>query len=94
MLFRSATNTVTALNTGPLDTTSIEGTGLANPHGSALSPDGQLLYISNANPNGSYESSSGEDVDTVVVIDTQTRDIETVVEVGKEPAGINTRWQP
>jgi hypothetical protein len=33
-------------------------------------------------------------VGTVVVMDTQTRDIETVVEVGKEPAGINTRWQP
>jgi YVTN family beta-propeller protein len=90
-----ATNTVTALDASSgLDTTTIEGRGLANPHGSALSPDGRFLYISNANPNGSYESSSGEDVGTVVVIDTQTREVQTVVEVGKEPAGINTRWQP
>jgi DNA-binding beta-propeller fold protein YncE len=89
-----ATNTVTALNTATLDTTTTQGRGLANPHGSALSPDGRFLYLSNANPNGSYESSSGEDVGTVVVIDTQTRQIQTIVEVGKEPAGINTRWQP
>ena len=89
-----ATNTITALDTGPLNTASIEGTGLANPHGSALSPGGQFLYVSNSNANGSYESSSGEDVGTVVVIDTQTHEIDAVIEVGHEPAGINTRWQP
>ena len=89
-----ATNTVTALATASFNTATVQGPGLANPHGSALSPDGRFLYVSNANANGSYESSSGENVGTVVVIDTQTRDIETVVEVGKEPAGINTRWQP
>lgn len=89
-----ATNTVTALGTTSLDTTRITDSGLANPHGSALSPDGRLLYVSNANPNGSYESSSGEDVGTVVVLNTQTNETETVIEVGKEPAGLNTRWQP
>jgi len=89
-----ATNTVTALETAGLDTTRITGPGLANPHGSALSPDGQLLYVSNANPNGSYESSSGDDVGTVVVLNTQTNEIEAVIEVGSEPAGLNTRWQP
>jgi len=89
-----ATNTVTALDTSSLAPTTLEGRGLANPHGSVLSPDGQLLYISNANPNGSYESSSGEDVGTVVVIDPQTRTIQKVIEVGNEPAGLNTRWQP
>ncbi|MFB6231575.1 MAG: YncE family protein [Salinibacter sp.] len=89
-----ATDTVTALNASSLAPETLEGKGLANPHGSALSPDGQFLYISNANPNGSYESSSGETVGTVVVINTRTFEIEDVIEVGNEPAGINTRWQP
>jgi DNA-binding beta-propeller fold protein YncE len=89
-----ATNTVTALDTSSLSTTSVGGEGLATPHGSALSPDGQFLYISNANANGSYESSSGDTVGTVVVLNTETLEIETVIEVGNEPAGLNTRWQP
>ena len=89
-----ATNTVTALDASSLTNTTLDGNGLANPHGSALSPDGQFLYISNANPNGTYESPSGETVGTVVVINTQTFEIETVIDVGNEPAGINTRWQP
>lgn len=89
-----ATNTVTALNTASLDAMTIEGPGLATPHGSVLSPDGKFLYVSNTNENGTFESSSDENVGTVVVIDTQTNEIDTVIEVGQEPAGINTRWQP
>lgn len=89
-----ATNTVYAVDTETLDTATIEGDGIAEPHGSALSPDGRFLYVSNNNTSGTYESSSGEDVGTVVVIDTQTNEIETVIEVGEEPAGLNTRWQP
>lgn len=89
-----ATNTMYAMDTESLDTTTIEGDGIAEPHGSTLSPDGRFLYVSNNNTNGTYESSSGEDVGTVVVIDTQTNEFETVIEVGEEPAGINTRWQP
>lgn len=85
---------VYALETQSLDTTSIRGKGLANPHGSAHSPDGKTLYISNTNVNGRYESASGEEVGTVVVIDTEDDEIKTVIEVGDEPAGINTRWQP
>jgi len=89
-----ATNTVYAMNTETFDTTTIEGEGLAQPHGSALSPNGRFLYISNNNLNGTYTPSSGENVGTVVAIDTQTNEIRAVIEVGKNPAGINSRWQP
>lgn len=89
-----ATNTVYAMDTETYSTTTIEGEGLAQPHGSALSPDGRYLYISNNNQNGTYIPTSGEDVGTVVVIDTRTNEIQTVIEVGENPAGINSRWQP
>lgn len=89
-----ATNTVYVLNTETLNTTTIQGEGLAQPHGSALSPDGRFLYVSNNNLNGTYNPPSGESIGTVVVIDTQTHQIRTVIEVGEKPAGINTRWQP
>ena len=89
-----AANTVNALETASRDTTTITGTGLAQPHGSALSPNGRFLYISNNNLNGTYEPSTRDGVGTVVVIDTQTHEIDTVIEVGEKPTGINTRWHP
>jgi len=89
-----ATNAVTVMDTNTLATSTIEGTGLAQPHGSALSPDGRFLYISNKNLDGTFDPPSGDDVGSVVVIDTQSNEIETVIEVGEEPSGINTRWQP
>lgn len=89
-----ATNTVYAMDTDTYETTTIEGRGLAQPHGTALSPDGQTLYVSNNNQNGTYEPSSGENVGTVVAIDTETNEIQTVIEVGENPAGVNTRWRP
>lgn len=89
-----ATNMVYLLNTETLSFTTVEGEGLAQPHGSALSPNGRFLYLSNNNQNGTYTPSSGEGVGTIVVIDTVTRQIRTVIEVGEKPAGINTRWRP
>ena len=89
-----ATNTVYAMDTDTYETTVIEGRGLAQPHGSALSPDGQTLYVSNNNQNGSYTPSSGEDIGTVVAIDTETNAIQAVIEVGENPSGLNTRWRP
>jgi YVTN family beta-propeller protein len=89
-----ATNTVYAVDTDTYETTVIEGDGLAQPHGTALSPDGQTLYVSNNNTNGSYTTPSGANVGTVVAIDTQADEIRTVIEVGADPAGLNTRWRP
>ncbi|MDZ7715620.1 MAG: YncE family protein [Balneolaceae bacterium] len=65
----------------------IEGEGLAQPHGSALSADGRYLYISNNNRNGTYGASSNG---TVAVINTETREIEKIIEVGAYPTGLGT----
>lgn len=73
-------NTVTALDTETLQAQLIEDEGLARPHGSALSPDGQYLYVSNNNEDG-----------TVAVIDTGTNEVVELIEVGNEPAGLGTR---
>ncbi len=73
----------------------IEGEGLAQPHGSALSADGKYLYISNNNRQGTYESEgagpNGEPLGTVTVIDTDARKIIKVIEVGPYASGIGSR---
>ena len=72
----------------------ITGPGLAEPHGSAVSADGRYVYISNRNLKGAYtptEDDGGEgQVGTVVVINTASNTIETVIEVDRYPAGIGT----
>jgi YVTN family beta-propeller protein len=73
----------------------IEGKGLAQPHGSALSADGKYLYISNNNRKGTYKASgkaeNGEPRGTVTVINTENREIETIIDVGSYPTGIGTQ---
>ena len=71
----------------------IEGNGLAQPHGSALSADGKYLYISNNNRQGTYiseSSSSADEPGTITVINTETNEIEKVIEVGVYATGIGT----
>ena len=69
----------------------IEGNGLAQPHGTALSSDGRYLYVSNQNMNMAYTSANGSNPGTVVVIDTQTAEIVKVLEVGTLPSGAGGR---
>lgn len=83
-------------------TGTIEGRGLAEPHGSALSPDGSVLYVSNNNLNGGYrpEGTSdaaragragegpGELPGTVVAIDVESGRVLEVIEVGLNPTGV------
>jgi DNA-binding beta-propeller fold protein YncE len=85
-------NTVTVLD---VQETAVErvisGEGLAEPHGSALSPDGRRLFISNNNLKGGYSAGDGsENTGTVVVIDTSSLEIIKVIEVGKNTTGIAT----
>lgn len=71
----------------------IEGKGLAQPHGSALSADGKYLYISNNNLNGMYNPdgrSSADLTGTVTIINTETQTIVKVIEVGKNATGVGT----
>lgn len=81
---------------------SIEGDGLAEPHGSAISADGRTLWISGRNTEAVYPttiertstmSTAGEALPagTVVAIDTETRQIVAVIEVPAYAAGISTR---
>ena len=72
-------------------TATIEGEGLAQPHGAALSPDGRSLYVSNNNRKGTYTpSGDNPNAGTVTVIDTEMNEIVKVIEVGTYPTGVGT----
>jgi YVTN family beta-propeller protein len=89
-------NTVTVLNMDSRTVDAvIEGNGLAQPHGAALSADGRYLFVTSNNRNGSYrpEGVSEDETDlpgTVTVIDTEKREIVKVIEVGRNATGIGT----
>jgi YVTN family beta-propeller protein len=71
----------------------IEGRGLAQPHGSALSKDGKYLFVTNNNLDGTYQperAPSDKPNGTVAVINTETRSIEKIIDVGNYPSGIGT----
>lgn len=91
------TITVLDMKTRTVDSV-IEGKGIAQPHGSALSADGKFLYISNNNRQGTYmadqSSSANEQPGTITVVNTETGEIIKVIEVGDYPSGIgtNARW--
>ncbi|MEX1182826.1 MAG: YncE family protein [Gemmatimonadota bacterium] len=79
----------------------IRGRGLAQPHGIAVSPDGRRVYVSNNNLSQVHDMGAGHEMHavpaapagngTIVVIDTATREIIEVIEVGHNAAGIGTR---
>lgn len=86
-----AANTVTvidATNWSVLEV--IEHPALIEPHGSAMSPDGSTVYVSSRNVAGTYVG-TGDDPrpGTVVAIDRETREILTVIEVGRYAAGMS-----
>ncbi|MCH7892139.1 MAG: beta-propeller fold lactonase family protein, partial [Gemmatimonadetes bacterium] len=79
----------------------IEGNGLAQPHGAAVSPDGRFAYISSRNLEMSEDQSRAGHVytprydlgdnaraGTVVVIDTESQEIVKVIEIEGYGAGL------
>ena len=81
----------------------IEGDGLAQPHGAAVSPDGRFAYISSRNlemPEGHskyehmytprYDLGDNARAATVVVIDTDTQSIVKIIEIEGYGAGLGT----
>ena len=87
-----ASNTVSVVDLESRTVTAtIEGDGLAQPHGAVLSPDGRHLFVSNNNRNGTYTpTDDNPDAGTITVIDTETNEITKVIEVGTYPTGIGT----
>ncbi len=93
-------NSVAVIDTASWEVVAtIEGEGLAEPHGSAISADGRTLWVSGRNTEAVYPSSLeqtsvGADplpAGTVVAIDTETREIVAVIEVPAYAAGIGAR---
>lgn len=81
----------------------IEGNGLAQPHGSAISSDGKFVYISNRNLEMSegqskhgnmytprYNLGNNSRIGTVAVIDTSTKEIIKVIEIEGYGSGMGT----
>lgn len=94
-------NAVTIVNMETLEVEKvIKGEGLAQPHGAALSRDGKYLYISNNNMmmkgmemdhgNMDHSAHSEPGNGSVVIIDTEKREIVKVIEVGRNATGIGT----
>ena len=69
--------------------------GLSEPHGAAISPDGRNVYISNNNLNGAYSGrytwQDGHLPGVIAVIDSESREITKMLEVGPNPTGLGTR---
>ena len=72
----------------------IEGNGVSQPHGAAISPDGRYVYIASNNLNGAYTPryafGDNDKPGTVAVINTETRTIEKVLEIGPNATGLST----
>ena len=79
----------------------IEGNGLAQPHGAAVSPDGRFAYISSRNLEMSddqgraghmytprYDLGDNARAGTVVVIDTERQEIVKIIEIEGYGAGL------
>lgn len=95
-------NTVNVIDMGTRTLTKvIDGIGLAQPHGAAVSPDGRFAYISSRNLEMSDERSRAGHVytprydlggntraGTVVVIDTDSQEIVKVIEIEEYGSGL------
>lgn len=84
-------NTVTVVDTRSWAVAAVvEGEGLAEPHGAAVSADGRLVFISSNDLRGEYAGDGG----TLVVIDRAGREIVAVVPVGANAAGVGAARRP
>lgn len=74
--------------------TIIEGPGLLQPHAIAFSPDGQWAFVTNNNKDphamhhpGHVDGGAG----TVVIINVASREVASVLELGRNVTGLGTR---
>ncbi|NIP82946.1 MAG: YncE family protein, partial [Gemmatimonadetes bacterium] len=81
-------NTVTVVETADWTVAAVvEGDGLAEPHGAAISENGRYVYVSSNDLKDTYPGDGG----TLTVIDRRAREIVKVVRVGANAAGVGTR---
>jgi len=69
----------------------LQGNGVASPHGSTVTSDGKYVFISNQNTNGDYQPPFRDDaasVGTITVFDATTHALVKTIEVGTSPSGI------
>ena len=85
-------NTVTVVSAETWTVTDvIRHPALIEPHGSAISPDGETVYVSGRNVAGTYRPAGGGEgrPGTVVAIDAESHDVVAVIEVGRYAAGMS-----
>src|SRR5688572_8344352 len=104
VLGNKAADAISVVDLQKNDVAVLKGKGVAQPHGTALSPDGRWVYVSNNNlnvPAGSvaHAMHGGAPAPalqpagpgTIVVIDAKSLKIVKVIEVGHNAAGIAVR---
>jgi DNA-binding beta-propeller fold protein YncE len=102
VLGNKAANAISVIDLEKLDIAVLRGAGIAQPHGTAVSPDGKWIYVSNNNltvPAGSGQDPHAAHMGTgqpagagtIVVLDAHTRKIAKVIEVGHNASGIAVR---
>jgi DNA-binding beta-propeller fold protein YncE len=71
----------------------IEAPSLQQPYDAVFRPDGRYAFVSGNNLRGDYKplSWNGEHPGTVTIIDTQTREVVGVLEVGPNVTGLGIR---
>jgi len=85
-------NTLTSVRTDTWEIANvIQGPGFGQPHGVALSPDGQRVFVSNRHQAGGAHEHEGRQPTghgTVVAVCIATATVDTVIEVGNYAAGM------
>lgn len=88
-----ATDEITVVETSGWSVSDvITAPAVSEPHGSAVTPDGSRVFIANRNTGGRYAGSGtapfGDPAGTVVVLDTDTREVIGVIDTPPYAAGI------
>jgi len=85
-------NTVTVLDTNAWDkVATVQGEGFSQPHGVALSTDGQYVYVSNRHQSGGAHDHEGQKptgTGSLVAICIATRQVASVTTIGHYGAGV------
>ncbi|MDH3734910.1 MAG: YncE family protein [Gemmatimonadota bacterium] len=92
------TDAVAVVSTSDWSVSYITGDGVAEPHGSGISPDGRYVFVSNRNTNEAFHAERDFGFETptatLVVIDASSREIVAVVEIPPYGAGVGLASRP